>query len=160
MPDSRHLIVPSRDIEFGRAGIWQIDDETGSVEVLFAERFLQAIRLSPDGSQVAMMRTFNDDPAQNGVWTLDVHSGELRTLSREGSYRWGADSTRLWFLEMTPTGAGDDRLVAVDITSDNVVQEITLNGQILNDNWEISPDGSYAAYWRYEDGQIVVQELR
>lgn len=160
LPDNRHLIVPARNLDFEQAGLWIVDTETVNYEVLYEELFIQAVRLSPDGARVAFMRTFNDDPAANGLWTMDLEHRDLTPVGRSGPYRWSADSTHLWLLEMTETGAGGDRLIKYDLHNGEVVSEQQLDGQVLNDSWEISPDGSYVAYWRVSDGQVVVESLK
>jgi hypothetical protein len=159
LPDNRYLLIPARDTSFEQAGLWLVDTDTGEYEVLFNEIFVQAVQLSPDGTQVAFVRTFRPDPGQNGLWVLDIRASHLQQVERTGSQRWHADSESLWMLELAPTGEGVDVLRRVEIESGDIRGEVTLDGQVLNDTWEISPDGSYVAFWRVDDGQVVIQSL-
>jgi Tol biopolymer transport system component len=159
LPDNRHLMVNARNLEFEDAGIWMIDVETAEVEILFEELFVRAVRLAPDGRSIALMRVFNSDPSENGVWVMDIESRTLTRLFESGSYRWDADSAHLWRLAMIGTEQGNDWIERVDIQTGEVTAKVELDGQVLNEEWEISPDGSLISFWRYGDGNIVVQSV-
>jgi hypothetical protein len=159
MEDSRHVVTAGQDTSFGSSGLWLIDTESGSVNVLHEETFIRAVQRSPDGQHVAFMRLLNENPSDNGVWVLDPESGQIAPLLESGSYRWHSDSQHLWQLEMAPTGAGADALHRVDITALDIVQTVTLDGQVLNEQWEIAPDGGHVLFWRHSDGDIVLQRL-
>lgn len=160
LPDSQHVITLGRGRDFEAPGVWLIDTETGNVEILHEETFIRSLQLSPDGTRVSFMRHFNDDPAENGVWTLDIESGERQYAFESGSVRWDADSRHLWRLEMGETGVEADRLLRYDPEAESVVQTVELQGQVLNEQWKVSPDGERVAYWRIEDEMVVVQDLR
>ena len=160
LPDNRHVIVAARDVNFGSSGIWKIDTHTGQYEILHQELFARAERVSPDGSAVAFMRLFNDDPLKNGLWSLNINSGDLRFVFDSGSYRWDPDSKHVWRLDMSVTGQQSDHLERISIETSEIVERVALEGQILNERWELSPDGRFIAFWRHEDGLVVVQRLR
>jgi hypothetical protein len=159
LPDNRHLLIAARDRDFESAGIWLVDTQSGAYEILLEELFIRAVRLSPDGKSVAFMRSFNPEPDQNGVCVMDIGSRETNRIFESGSYRWDTDSQHIWRLDMTPTGAGGDHLSRIDVVSGDVVERVELDGQVLNEEWSISLEGSYVAFWRHSDGLIVVQSL-
>lgn len=159
LPDSRQLIVNARDLNFQQAGVWLIDVETGNVEILLEELFIRAVTLSPEGNSVAFMRSFNSNPEANGVWVMDIESREMQRLFESGSFRWSHDEEHLWRHEMGDTGAGNDTLEKISIETGEIEDRIELDGQILNEQWEVSPDGERVAYWRYNDGLVVVHAL-
>jgi hypothetical protein len=159
LPDNRHLLVAARDRDFGSAGIWLVDTQSGAYEILLEELFIRAVRLSPDGKSVAFMRSFNSEPEQNGVWVMNIGSRVTNRIFESGSFRWDTDSHHIWRLVMAPTGAGGDHLSRIDVVSGDVVERVDLDGQVLNEEWSISLEGSYVAFWRHSDGLIVVQSL-
>lgn len=160
MPDSRRLIGIAREPGAGSPGIWLIDSSTGDSEILFEDTFLRSLQLAPDGGSVAVMRLFNSEPSENGLWVFDIDSGDGRKLFDSGSYRWASDSEHVWRLEMGATGRQNDQLALIRIASGEVVENVELDGQVLNEQWEIAPDGRSVAFWRLEDDLVVLQTLR
>jgi hypothetical protein len=159
LPDNRHVVLAGRGSNFDSPGIWMVDTDSGTVMVLHEETFLRAVRLSPDGTQVAFMRLFNEDAAENGLWVLDIGSGAMNPAFESGSYRWDPDSRHIWRLRMEPTGSAPDVLERHSLETGEIVQSVELEGQVLNEQWEISPDGSAVSFWRWDDGRVVVQAL-
>jgi hypothetical protein len=159
LPDNRHVLVSARTLDMGQAGIWLIDTVTGSYDILFEELFLRAARLSPDGDSVAFMRTFNEDPAQNGVWVMDLESRDMHRVFESGSFRWDPDGDHIWRLDMSQDRAASDSLLLHDAISGDVERAVQLEGRVLNDVWSISPGRTYVAYWRLEDDLVAVESL-
>ena len=160
LPDNQRIVTIGRGRDFQSPGIWLIDTDTNEVTVLHEETFVRSLELSPDGRHVAFMRLFNDDPADNGVFVLNIETGDLQYAFETGPYRWDADGQHLWRLQMGATGVEADQLVRFDPSTGSVVEVIDLDGQVLNEQWALSPDGEKVAFWRYEDGMVVVQALR
>jgi hypothetical protein len=158
LTDDRRIVVAARTLDARSAGIWLIDTDTGRVVPLVEALFLQGVRVSPDGVHVAFLRTLADDPELNGLWVVTVDGDGRWRVPLIGSYRWHADSASLWMLQ-TGWMHEPDRIVLIDVQTGAQVAEMSLDGQVLNDAWEISPDGRYIAYWRAIDRQVVVQGL-
>jgi hypothetical protein len=159
-PDSRRVLAAARDLDFNQSGIWLIDVETGSFDVVFEELFIRAVRMSPDGRRVMLMRTFNNDPTQNGIFILELATGDLWKIAESGAFRWGSDDESLWRLELAGREEpGGDRLVNVDAVNGNELRAVELEGRVLNDVWQVAPGGDRVAYWRSEDDHVVVQRL-
>jgi hypothetical protein len=159
LPDSRHVVALGRMPDGSEPGVWLIDTTTGSNGVDVAGTFLQALRLSNDGSRMAYLETLSGESSQDGVWVANTNGTGRVHLRETGSYRWAGDASHLWFLDLAPREGGNDSLVLVDVQNDSVVQQIDLGGRVLNDQWEMSPDGSAVAYWSEADLAVIVKAL-
>lgn len=157
--DGHRVIAAARATDGGSPGIWVIDVDAGTFRVLVDATFVQAVRVSPDGTRVAYLMTFTGDPDQDGLWVAEIDGPCRWRLPGWGPYRWGGDSRSLWRLELATDGAGSDHLVAVDVETGQELARVELRGRVLNDTWEVSPDGSRVAYWRESDRQVVVVDL-
>ena len=159
LPDNQHVVALGRTPDGRQPGIWLVDTVTGTNGVAVAGTFLQALRLSPNASRMAYLETFSGSISQDGVWIANTNGTDKIHLREAGSFRWGGDSSYLWFLDLAPRDGGNDTLVEVDVSDDAVVGRIDLGGRVLNDQWDVSPDGSAVAYWSEADQTVVVKAL-
>ena len=159
LPDSQHVIALARSPDGRRPGIWVVDTVTGTNGVVVDGTFLQALRLSADRSRIAYLNTFSGNPNDDGVWTANTNGQNSVHLRETGSYRWAGDSSHLWFLELAPAEGGDDALVEIDTSDDSVVNRVNLGARVLNDEWDVSPDGSAVVYWDEADQSVTVKSL-
>jgi hypothetical protein len=159
LPDSQHVIALGRAPNGERPGIWVVDTSTGANGVVVTGTFLQALRRSNDGSRMAYLETFSSDSGQNGVWIANTNGSDRVHLREIGSFRWGGDASHLWFLQLAPRDGGNDILVRIDLRDDSVAERVDLGGRVLNDQWEVSPDGASVAYWSEADQSVIVRAL-
>lgn len=159
LPDSQHVIGLGRTPDGERPGIWVVDTKTGMNGVVVERPFLQALRLSPDGSRMAYLETFSGSSSQDGVWVANTNGTDRVHLGETGSFRWAGDASHLWFLDLAPRDGGNDTLVRIDVADDAVVERVDLGARVLNDQWDVSPDGSAVAYWSEADQTVMVMAL-
>lgn len=158
LPDSRRLLLGARTPQGERPGIWMIDVDSGEVDILVEGTFLYNVRLSPDGRRIGYVRALSGNPAQDGMWILDLESRATWRLPLAAGFRWAGSSEAFWVL-VPGSGEQPDALVLVDARTGAVVRALSLPGQVLNSVWEISPDGRWVAFWRLQDQHVVAVEL-
>ncbi|HLI50220.1 MAG TPA: hypothetical protein VKU87_00405 [Thermomicrobiaceae bacterium] len=156
LADSRHLVTVGRTLAAQSPGVWDIDSDTGSHQVIVPATFVQALQVSPDGAHLAYLITFSGKPAQDGIWVSNADGTGRRHISGQGGFRWADGGSRLWLLQLAPDGGGNDHLQLIDTASDATVTTVALDGRVLDDRWSISPDGRYVAFWRETDQQTEV----
>ncbi|HVX29767.1 MAG TPA: hypothetical protein VHA53_04750 [Nitrolancea sp.] len=159
LPDNRHVLALARRPDGGAAGIWVVDTTDGTNGVVIHGSFLQALRLAPDGSRMAYLVTFSGQSTNDGIWVANTDGSAQLHLRESGSYRWAGDAEHLWFLELAPREGGNDSLVKVNVADDAVVERVELHGRVLNDRWEVSPNGAAVAFWNEADQSVLVQAL-
>lgn len=155
LADSRRLVLAGRTLDAGSPGVWIVDSDTGSYRVLVPARFVQAVQLSPDSTRVAYLVTFSGNPAQDGIWVAEIDSPKRWHLSDVGGFRWD-DSQHLWLLQLAPASGGNDHLDLVNVETEKHQANVALDARVLNDQWQVSPDGRMVALWREEDHQVEV----
>lgn len=156
LADSRRLVMVARATDGASPGIWVVDVDTGSRRVLLAAPFVQALRVSSDGTRVAYLVTFSGDPTRDGVGVAEIDGPGRWHLPFVGSYRWAGDNRSLWRLELAGPRGGNDHVVLVDVQTGVEQARVDLGGRVLNDTWEVAPGGHALAYWREADRQVVV----
>lgn len=158
LPDSRRLLLGARTPQGERPGIWMIDVDSGEVDVVVEGTFLYNVRLSPDGRRIGYVRALSGDPAQDGMWILDLESRATWRLPLAAGFRWAGSGEAFWVL-VPGSGEQPDALVLVGARTGAVVRALSLPGQVLNSVWEISPDGRWVAFWRLQDQHVVAVAL-
>jgi hypothetical protein len=160
LPDNRHVIAIARAPDGSSAGIWSVDTTDGTNAVVVQGTFLQSLRLSPDGTQFAYLETFSGTKTDDGVWVAKVDGSARVHLQETGAFRWAAGSSQLWFLKLAPPEGGNDELMEIDTARDAVVDQVDIGGRVLNDQWEVSPDGNVVAYWSEQDQSVIVKAAK
>ncbi|HET9017481.1 MAG TPA: hypothetical protein VFN57_17905 [Thermomicrobiaceae bacterium] len=155
LPDNRRVLVAARALDTTSPGVWLIDTATGAHQVLAAATFVQAVRLSPDGKWFSYLVTFSGNPARDGVWVGEIDSAVRHHVAGSAFIRWGPDDQTLWRLDFG-VGSSDDQLVSVNLATGAVGRPIDLGGRVLNDDWEVSPNGRSVAYWRESDRNVML----
>jgi hypothetical protein len=141
-------------------------------ELARADR-LRSPLLSPSGAWVAFYTTFDEDPAQNGLWlarTAPAPEDRPQMLPRElfGSYQWrgcpagcSPEQDRLIIVPFRPD-AGHHQFLELDpVTlaarplSDPQVTPV----KIANGDWRVSPDGRHVAFVESRDRNIWILAL-
>ena len=141
-------------------------------ELARADR-LRSPLLSPSGAWVAFYTTFDEDPAQNGLWlarTAPAPGERPQMLPRElfGSYQWrgcpagcSPEQDRLIIVPFRPDAEHHQFLELDPVTlaarplSDPQVTPV----KIANGDWRVSPDGRYVAFVESRDRNIWILAL-
>jgi hypothetical protein len=69
--------------------VWSPQD--GSTTELARGSRLRGSVLSMQGTWLAYLVTLDEDPADNGLWLANTHTGERKRLDLFGAYRWRDD---------------------------------------------------------------------
>ena len=113
--------------------IFSLDPATGDVETVFTvpdDAIIYGIALSPDRGTLAVGYTPDFELEGNGLWTLDLASGEFseRIETTRGVHlvdvAWSADGARLLVTEVDRRGGEELAAVAIDLATGVVVDRI------------------------------------
>jgi Tol biopolymer transport system component len=164
-PDGRLLVSGSAAEGGAQQALWALDlensrpDQPDLVELGRGGRLREA-KISPGGGWLAYLVTFSDDPAQNGLWLADTHTGERRRLEQFGGYNW-RDENHLLLVPLL-LDQPLHWLIEIEAAS-GAAQVRTDPGQtpfkIANGDWQVSPDGQKLAFLSAVDGNIWLLEL-
>jgi Tol biopolymer transport system component len=164
-PDGRLLVSGRVEGSDTEQAYWALsldpsqDGQPSQVELARGERLRDA-QFSRDGSWLAYMVTFSQDPSQDGLWLADTHSGERLKLDVFGSYQW-RDGGRLLLIPLD-LSQPMHRVLQVQAATGEV-QALTDPAltpfRIANGDWSVSPDGRMIAFSSAQDGNIWVLEL-
>jgi hypothetical protein len=139
----------------------RFDPTVGATVAVLDARRPRLGRVSPDGRWLAVTRTFEDDPAANGLVIVST-SGDApaRRIDRFGAYRW-RDAHRLLIVPLEP-GAASMTLWEVDAeTGDSraLTNPDTTRFRIAAGEWSVSPDGGQVTFRSAVDDAIWVMSL-
>ena len=164
-PDGRMLVsglVAEADSE---QALWalepkqSLDGQANMVELGRGGRLREA-KISPDGSWLAYLATFSQDPANDGIWLVDTRTGERRRLDTFGGYQW-RDEERLLVVPLD-LSQPVHRLLQVQADSGQLSAltdpEVTPL-KIANGDWSVSPTGDQISFLSAQDGNIWLLEI-
>lgn len=159
-PDGRLLVSGKLDPNEETQAYMAVSLSGGAPTELARGERLRGGLISPQGTWLAYMVTFSENPEENGLWLVHTGSGEKRRLEVFGAYRWRDDSRLLVVpLDLTqPT----HRLLEVEAASLEIkaLTDPQLEPfKIANGDWSVSPDGRAIAFVSAEDGNIWLIEL-
>jgi hypothetical protein len=104
--------------------------------------------------------TFSGDAKNDGLWIGEIDGPRRTKMSTWGGYRWHADSSSIWVLDLTAEASGQDHVVQIDARTGLVIARTQIAGRVRDQRWEIDPSGRAIAYWREQDGRVVIEPLR
>lgn len=123
-------------------------------------RNLRGFDVAPGGGRLLFMLTWQDDPATNGVYTLETIEGAVpERLPWFGGWRW-LDRDSLLYLPLDATSP-HHALAYYDIASGEnrvLVSPETLPFTVMNGDWDISADGRRIAFHDATTGQLTLLE--
>lgn len=161
-PDGRLMVsgrVEGSDTEQAYWALSLDSEQPGRVELARGERLRDAL-ISKDGNWLAYMVTFSQDPAQDGLWLVNTHTGERRLLDVFGSYQW-RDGDRLLVVPLDLSQPAH-RLLQVQAATGEVqvlTDPAAMPFRIANGDWSVSPDGRSVVFSSAQDGNIWVLEI-
>jgi Tol biopolymer transport system component len=162
-PDGRLLVSGRVEGSDGEQAYWALSmqqDQQTLVELARGNRLREA-NISKDGSWLAYMVTFSQDPSQDGLWLVDTQGGDRRRLEGFGSYQW-RDGERLLVVPLDLTQPAH-RLLQVQAATGEVqllTDPALLPFKIANGDWSVSPDGSKIVFRSALDGNLWMLELQ
>jgi len=140
--------------------IAQSNDGQGVMVELGRGGRLREAKISPDGSWLAYLASFSQDPNEDGIWLADTHSGEKRRLEVFGGYHWRDDNRLL----VVPLDLSQPlhQLLQVQVDSGQVetlTDPAITPFKIANGDWSVSPLGDQVAFLSAEDSNIWLLEI-
>jgi Tol biopolymer transport system component len=120
---------------------------------------LRSLAVSPSGRWLAMLVTFSSDPAEDGVWVVDLQNGDRRKIEPFGAYRWRGDQLLLAPFE---PGAASHRLLQIDPTTGlatAITDPALMPFKIANGDWRVSPDGRWMVFVSAQDQNLWLVKL-
>lgn len=128
---------------------------TGERRILSRAMGMRGIQISSDGRWVVYYVAF-DSPQRNGLFATS-RDGKPYPLNWFGSYRW-RDNNRLVYIPLAP-GQPTHRLFEYDLPSRTSRLLADLGSKVLNDQWQVSPDGQRVVFLSSQDRNLWVLEL-
>ncbi len=162
MPDSRRLLITTRDLADQPPILAVYDPADGATAALERSEFIRGTALSPDGTWLAYTLQFTGDPERDGLWVrrLDDMTQPARRIDAYGAYRWRPDNTLL-LIPLEPVAAGH-RVLAIDPV-DGAIRDLLDPAQvpfrILGGDFSLSPDGRRLAFVNAADRNLWLLEL-
>jgi Tol biopolymer transport system component len=132
--------------------------DTGQRVNLFSHKQIRGGDLSPNGTWVAYFLTFAEEPADNGLWLINIAAGTRRKIEVPdfGGYRWRSDDSLL-FIPFRASAEVSMQLWAIDAPTGQVTPlttPATLSFSISNGDWDVSPDGQHIVFVNSVDQNI------
>lgn len=164
-PDGRLLVSGLVEASGSEQAYWALnleqsfEGQPNLVEIGRGGRLRQA-KISTDGSWLAFLVSFSQDPAEDGIWLVDTHSGERRRLETFGGYNW-RDGQRLLVVPLD-LSQPDHQLLQLDADTGQVTaltDPAMTPFKIANGDWSVSPVGDKIAFLSAEDGNFWTLEI-
>ncbi len=165
------LLVSGREsLQAREQAISALSLADGSVTELARAERLRGQVLSPSGQWIVYYITFDDDPAQNGLWLVSTDGSQRTRFDSAlfGAYQWrgcpgqcGPEDDRLIMVPFDPN-ATFHRLVELNPATGEtrpLTDPALTPIKIANGDWRVSPDGRYVAFVESSDRNIWVIEL-
>ncbi|GIW33555.1 peptidoglycan DD-metalloendopeptidase family protein [Meiothermus sp.] len=149
------LLTGKRNPEDALRNLETLHLPTGKRRVLARAMALRSILPSPDGRWMVFYVAF-DRPERNGLFVVS-REGEQRKLNGFGSYRW-RDNQRLVYTPLV-LGQPTHRLFEYDLQNNTSRLLADLGAKVLNDQWQVSPDGGRVVFFSSQDRNLWVLEL-
>jgi hypothetical protein len=155
------LLVSGRDApEDPLIKLWSVSLADGAITEILQTPGLRGVSLSPERRWLAYQVVFSGDAAQDGLWVVDLQTGETRRLDVFGAYQWRPGG-RLLVIPLEPD-ASAHRIVEVDAATGETRQltdPAVTPIRIANGEWAVSPDGRHIAWVSADDFNIWALEM-
>lgn len=159
-PDGNLLVSGRLSQEDSFSGLWKLSVQDGTAVPIIQAGRLRGLSMSPGGSWLAYQDLFNEDPSEDGLWLVNVTTGERLKLGLFGGYRW-RDDQHLLVIPLEPEQTSH-QVWQVEAASGEA-QPLTDKGvtpfKIANGDWSVSPDGQHIAFVSSADNNIWLLSL-
>ncbi|MBI1258089.1 MAG: peptidoglycan DD-metalloendopeptidase family protein [Chloroflexi bacterium] len=146
--DGSRLLISQREKQSTTLSVKDTADD--SEFTLGSWDWLRGVSLAPGGARLTFYLVFQDDPVNDGIYTLDIQpDAQPKHLPFFGAWRW-RDADSLYYLPFDPAQPSQS-LHFYDLASGD---DRTLTDQpflVANGDWSVSPDGDQIAFWNAND---------
>ena len=153
--DGSRLLISTRKQQATTLAVDDVRDDNGFV--LGSWDWMRGLSIAQGGSRLMFYLVFQDDPANDGIYALDLQSGVQPTkLPFFGAWRW-RDADTLYYLPFDPS-IPYQTLHEYDLKTG---EDRTLTDQpflVANGDWSVSPDGDQIAFWNANDRTLWLLE--
>ena len=164
-PDGRLLVSGLAEGSEREQAYWALDldqslaGQASRMELGRGGRLREA-KISPDGSWLAYLVSFSQDPAVDGIWLADTRSGERWRLEIFGGYHW-RDDQRLLVVPLDLSQPTHQLLQVQAATGqiEALTDPALTPFRIANGDWSVSPQGGSIAFLSADDGNIWLLEI-
>jgi hypothetical protein len=161
LPGGRLLISGRLDAQEPETSLWVVDLEAEQwVEILRSGQRLRGTLISPEGGWLAYQVLFGEKPEDDGLWAVNLVTGERKKLTLFGAYRWRAEGQLLVVpLDMTSPIHQLWEVAVLTGKTHPLTSRAVTPLRIANGDWAVSPDGKYIVYVSAVDDNIWVMDL-
>jgi Tol biopolymer transport system component len=146
--DGSRLLVGARQEQTTALAVYDTADD--SSYALGSWDWVRGLSIAPGGSRIMFYLVNQSDPANAGIYALDMQPGaQAQHLPFFGAWRW-RDADSLYYLPFAP--ASDlQALRYYDLRTGEDRSLIEPSFLVANGDWSVSPDGDQIAFWNAND---------
>jgi murein DD-endopeptidase MepM/ murein hydrolase activator NlpD len=158
LDSSRVLAVESAN-QRSTLRIHNVDD--GSVYELGSWMRLRSLSVSPGGTRLMFYSTYNEDPALDGIYTIETQAGASAVqLPWFGAWRW-RDNDSVFYIPFNPV---DNRMSLAYYHIPTATNRVLATPDqfaftVANGDWSVSADGQRIAYLNAYDMTTWLLEI-
>jgi hypothetical protein len=149
------LLIGVRDRQMTTFTVHDTTDD--SEYTLGTWSWLRGLSIAPGGSRLLFYLAYQDDPANDGIYALDMQpDAQAQHLPFFGAWRW-RDAQSVYYLPLDPA-TSYHTLHYYDLVTG---EDRTLTDQpflVANGDWSVSPDGDQIAFWNANDFTLWLLE--
>jgi hypothetical protein len=154
------LLFSGRQEMGGKAGLWRSALDGSDAALLFSAERIRSPQVSPQGGWVALTIAFSGDQSQDGLWLVSTRGQKSFRVPQFGAYRWRGEGSLL----VIPLDNGRTAIRLIQVNAyDGQVKELKLPPHaidaIVNNTWEVSPDGKWLVFQSATDGNLWLIRL-
>ncbi len=157
--DANRLILSISDRPFTQIDIYDVRD--GSRYTLGRWYRPRGFSIAPGGNRLMFYLAYQPDPADNGVYWMDIEAGASQNrVDWFGAYRW-RDADSLFYVPFEP-GAASQRLMLYDVNS-NSSRQLSDPAQqafsIMDGGWSVNADGTKIIFRNGIDRNLWLMDI-
>lgn len=143
--DASRILLVASERQVSTVSIYNLGDD--STTTLGSWRRMRGLTVAPGGGRIMFYLAFQDDPAADGVYTMETSPGaQPEKLPWFGSWRW-RDANSVYYIPFNPT-TNQQILAYYHIPSgqDRPITDSSTPFTVANGDWSVSADGHRIAY--------------
>lgn len=159
--DETRLLISSPEADSRHTTLTVFDTADDTSFELGRWNWLREVRVAPGGGRIMFNLTWQDDPNDNGIYTLETRAGaETIKMPWYGGWRW-RDADSVYYIPFDPS-TSDQILAYFHIPSQDhyyLTDGVQLPFTIANADWRVAPDGQKILFRNARDMNLWILEL-